>query len=266
MKTCLIVDDSAVIRKVARRILEGMNFKVGEAEDGAKALVLCAEAMPDVILLDWNMPEMDGYEATAAIRARETNGQRIPIIAMTAHALEGERAKCLAAGMDDYLSKPVNIEELEKVLGTWLSVASASMVEANASETLERDHSPPVDLERLYLAMGDEPEELQEMLDIYLEQMEDSLKKLNAAIGDGDASGIVSITHNCAGVSANCGMTAVVASLQELERMGRESKLSGAAQVGAEVEREFRRIKHFLQEQFKQLVSNPRIDSLPQPN
>jgi two-component system sensor histidine kinase/response regulator len=253
-KRILVAEDNIVNQKVALRQLTKLGYVADTVANGREALKALGIITYDLILMDCQMPEMDGYEATAAIRARETDARRIPIIAMTAHALEGERAKCLAAGMDDYVSKPVKMEELEKLLANWLPVSSASTEEAGALEKLGKDDSPPVDLERLYLAMGDKPEELQETLEIYLEQMEDSLKRLTAAITAGDASEIDLIAHDCAGVSANCGMTAVVAPLRELERMGREGQLTGAAWQGAEVEREFRRTKIFLQKQLTQLV------------
>ncbi|WP_019903125.1 response regulator [Methylobacterium sp. 77] len=109
MKNCLIVDDSAVIRKVARRILETMNFKVGEAEDGAKALVVCIESMPDVILLDWNMPTMDGYEFLRALR--QTPGGAAPkVLFCTTENDVGAIARALHAGADEYIMKPFDRE------------------------------------------------------------------------------------------------------------------------------------------------------------
>jgi signal transduction histidine kinase/DNA-binding response OmpR family regulator/HPt (histidine-containing phosphotransfer) domain-containing protein len=253
-KRILVAEDNIVNQKVALRQLTKLGYVADTVANGREAVEILGTSDYDLILMDCQMPEMDGYEATAAIRERETDGSRIPIIAMTAHALEGERAKCLAAGMDDYLSKPVKIEELEKVLVNWLPVYSTSTEEADKLEELVKDDSPPVDLERLYQALGDEPEELQEIIGIYLGQMEGDLKKLNTAITAGDPGEIDMIAHNCSGVSANCGMVAVVAPLRELERMGREGQLTGASQLGAEVEREFRRIKIFLEEQLTQLV------------
>jgi signal transduction histidine kinase/DNA-binding response OmpR family regulator/HPt (histidine-containing phosphotransfer) domain-containing protein len=253
-KRILVAEDNIVNQKVAIRQLSKLGYVADTVMNGREALEALGTLTYDLILMDCQMPEMDGYEATAAIRARETDARRIPIIAMTAHALEGEKAKCLAAGMDDYLSKPVKIEELGKLLADWLPVPSAPTEEVSTPETLEKDDSPPVDIERMFLAMGDEPEERQEILEIYLAQMEDSLKKLNAAITIDDAREINLIAHNCVGVSANCGMIAVVAPLRELERMGREGQLIGTAQLGAEVDREFRRIRIFLQEQLTQLV------------
>jgi PAS domain S-box-containing protein len=253
-KRILVAEDNVVNQKVAMRQLGKLGYAAATVANGREALEALETTAYDLIFMDCQMPLMDGYEATAAIRASETDGRRIPIIAMTAHALAGERAKCLAAGMDDYLSKPVKLEELEKVLANWLTVSSALTEEASTLRKLEKDETPPVDMERLYLAMGEEPEEVQEILDIYLEQMEDSLRKLDAAITLGDAGEVGLIAHNCSGVSANCGMVAVVAPLRELERMGREGQLSGAAQRRAEVEKEFGRVKIFLQEQLTQLV------------
>lgn len=105
MKQCLIVDDSAVIRKVARRILETLNFKVSEAEDGEKALVLCTEAMPDAILLDWNMPTMDGYDFLRALR-QSPGGDGPKVLFCTTENDVGAIARALHAGADEYIMKP----------------------------------------------------------------------------------------------------------------------------------------------------------------
>ncbi|HEX8416457.1 MAG TPA: response regulator [Methylobacterium sp.] len=109
MKTCLVVDDSAVIRKVARRILESMNFQVGEAEDGAKALTVCAEAMPDAILLDWNMPTMDGYDFLRVLR-QSPGGTKPKVLFCTTENDVGAIARALHAGADEYIMKPFDRE------------------------------------------------------------------------------------------------------------------------------------------------------------
>jgi len=112
--------------------------------------------------------------------------------------------------------------------------------------------APPVDMERLYSAM-DEPEELADILGIYLSQMTESLEQLKVAIQSGQAQEVDLIAHNCAGVSANCGILALVAPLRELERMGRERQLAGAARLSAQVASEFARVKTFLQENLVQV-------------
>jgi two-component system, chemotaxis family, chemotaxis protein CheY len=104
-KHCLVVDDSAVIRKVARRILEGLDFTIMEAEDGSKALDVCSVHMPDAILLDWNMPVMDGYEFLKAIR-RVENGAKPKIVFCTTENDVAHIARAMHAGADEYVMKP----------------------------------------------------------------------------------------------------------------------------------------------------------------
>ena len=126
MKTCLIVDDSAVIRKVARRILENLDLDVSEAEDGAKAMEQCSAAMPDVILLDWNMPNMDGYAFLRALR--QAPGGGIPkVLFCTTENDVGAIARALHAGADEYIMKPFDRDILTAKL------AQVGPAEANAA-------------------------------------------------------------------------------------------------------------------------------------
>ncbi len=119
----LLVEDNKVNQLVAKKMLAALGLTVLVAENGEKALQLSEENRFDLILMDCQMPVMDGYQATRAIREREESQdtKRLPIIAMTANALEGDRQKCLEAGMDDYLAKPVKKDALRDVLGNWLS-------------------------------------------------------------------------------------------------------------------------------------------------
>lgn len=111
MKNCLVVDDSAVIRKVARRILEGLSFKVAEAEDGAVALESCRAGMPDAILLDWNMPVMDGYDFLRNLRRME-RGKEPKVIFCTTENDVAHIARALHAGANEYIMKPFDREIL----------------------------------------------------------------------------------------------------------------------------------------------------------
>jgi two-component system chemotaxis response regulator CheY len=112
MKTCLVVDDSSVIRKVARRILVGMGFKIGEAEDGLQALDACRAEMPDAVLLDWNMPVMDGYDFLKALR-RLPGGDRPKVVFCTTENDVVHIARALHAGANEYIMKPFDREIVE---------------------------------------------------------------------------------------------------------------------------------------------------------
>jgi two-component system chemotaxis response regulator CheY len=112
MKTCLVVDDSSVIRKVARRILEGMHFEITEAEDGADALGKCAEKLPDAVLLDWNMPNMDGLQFLRTLR-KMPGGDRPKVVFCTTENDVGHIARALHAGADEYIMKPFDKEIVE---------------------------------------------------------------------------------------------------------------------------------------------------------
>lgn len=109
MKHCLIVDDSAVIRKVARRILEALEFRISEAEDGAKALAVCERDMPEAILLDWNMPVMDGYEFLGLLR-RMPGGLAPKVVFCTTESNVEHIARAMRAGADEYIMKPFDKE------------------------------------------------------------------------------------------------------------------------------------------------------------
>jgi two-component system, chemotaxis family, chemotaxis protein CheY len=115
MKTCLVVDDSSVIRKVARRILESLNFQITEAEDGEGALAACQLMLPDAILLDWNMPRMDGYDFLKSLR-RLPGGDRPKVVFCTTENDVAHIARALHAGANEYIMKPFDKEIVEAKL------------------------------------------------------------------------------------------------------------------------------------------------------
>jgi signal transduction histidine kinase/DNA-binding response OmpR family regulator len=246
-KLILLAEDNIVNQKVAVRQLRKLGYRADAVANGREAIEALSRISYDLVLMDCQMPEMDGYEATVAIRRGEGPGKHTPIVAMTAHALSGDREKSLTAGMDDHITKPVKQEELARVLEIFF--ADPGEVVPPAKEPADK-LTLPVDVERLHQALGDEPEEVSEILDLYCTQMSESLIKLDAAIADGNAEQIDLIAHNCAGASANCGMSALVSPMRELERMGRENQLMGASNMSVHVGAEFARIKLFLAERY----------------
>ena len=118
--TVLVVEDSPVNRVVATRVVERCGYQVNAVNNGQEALDALSARHYDAILMDCQMPELDGYAATREIRRREGSDRHTPIIAMTAHAMNGDRERCLDAGMDDYVSKPVRAQTLVEVLRRWI--------------------------------------------------------------------------------------------------------------------------------------------------
>jgi two-component system sensor histidine kinase/response regulator len=244
-KLILLAEDNIVNQKVAVRQLLKLGYRADTAANGREAVEALTRTPYDLVLMDCQMPEMDGYEATAEIRRREGLSAHTPIVAMTANALQGDRERCIAAGMDDYVSKPVKLDELERVLAR---LFAKPPITKSSSQTFPAAGPPPVDLERLYQAMGTEVEEQQEILAIYLTEVPLSLERMRVAIETGNAGEVDLIAHNVGGTSANCGMTAMVSPLRELERMGREKQLCGAADLRDHACGEFERVRKFLVE------------------
>ncbi len=233
----LLAEDNLVNRKVAVMQLQKLGYHCVAVANGRDAVEALTRDDYDLVLMDCQMPVLDGYEATAEIRRLEGKARHTPIIAMTANALQGDRGKCIAAGMDDYISKPVQIGELAKLLD-WMFAQSA---------TLERDPSTAlVALDHIRQTLEVDADELAEILSLYVHQMTEELGRLTEAITARDARQIELLAHKCAGMSATCGMETVVKPLRELERMGRDGNLDGSIMECERVVREFSRIKTFL--------------------
>jgi signal transduction histidine kinase len=224
----LLVEDYVINQAVAVGQLEKLGYRADVVDEGFAALKALELDGYDIVLMDCQMPKLDGYDASAEIRRREaaSGGKRTPIIAMTANAMVGDREKCIAAGMDDYITKPIQAEDLRRVLEQWTSLP-LKKAETSLS-TSAPDTFPAVDKERLLDAVGKEGQIPPAFVELYRNQMSEELNRLNLAIRSGSAGEVTKVAHGCAGMNANCGMLAVVAPLRELERMGRQGNLDEA--------------------------------------
>ncbi len=258
----LLCDDNAVNQKVALRLLQQMGYKADSAHNGREAIEALERQPYDMIFMDVQMPEMDGITASQLIRKHQAEGlahfkSPIIIIAMTANAMQGDREKCLAAGMDDYLSKPVRPEDIRLVLERWAAAAvgatatNAAPENANsaaaASET-PASAAPPVDMDRLLDLSDNDPVGLRDLIALYIKQTTGQLEQLQAAVQVADATTVQRIAHSCAGASATCGMNPIVPILRELEKQGHDGQLTNASELAESANREFIRIKNFLTE------------------
>jgi len=249
-KLILLAEDNIVNQKVAVRQLQKLGYRADTVADGREALEALGRISYDLVLMDCQMPELDGYEATIEIRSREGKGKHTPIVAMTAHALEGDRAKCIAAGMDEYITKPVKPEELKRVLELFLNNGSAEpMADPDVAG------APLVDVDRMHEMMGEQASEFSEILSVYLDEMSKNLNKLDAAVGSGNHHEIEMIAHNCAGTSANCGMNAVAIPFRELEDAGRTARLGNVHATLAQARQFFELTREFLEQHVTQSVN-----------
>ena len=215
-------------------MLEFIGCTCTVARHGREALVVLERDAFDAVLMDCQMPEMDGYEATAAIRQREAAQgaeRRVPVIALTAGAVEGDRDKCLAAGMDDYLSKPFSLVQLERTLRQWLP--HIPVVEA-------RDpHIDPKVIEGMLVLGGGGRELLTRMIRIYLGDAPEHLSAIRDGMARADALGVARSAHSLKSSSANLGATALSELCQRLERHCRAGSTAGADGMVAMIEEEF---------------------------
>ena len=180
---------------------------------------------------------------------------------MTANAMKGDREKCIAAGMDDYIAKPVRLEDVRKIVERWgiaaaQSEAAGAVTKQSSGNSGKSAETPPkatasdetpVDMERLLDFTDGSSDSLRELVTLYLSQTGEQLEKLEAAVGAALPSEARRIAHSCAGASATCGMRRLVPLLRELERQGLEGKLTTAPQICQDAAREFKRIRSFLE-------------------
>ena len=249
----LLVDDNAINQKVAVRILQQMGYQPDTANHGKEALAAIDRKPYDFIFMDVMMPEMDGHEATRLLRKRQMVGgqahydQRIVVVAMTAHAMAGDREKCLAAGMDDYLSKPVRPKDVRDMVEKWAGkFLSESQTTFLAKPAPAAHAEPAVDMERMNDLTDGNHDSLRELVEMYFNQTNGQMKQVSQAIADGKAEDVRRVAHSCAGASATLGMTQLVPKLRELEKLGATGALPGATEIFGKVENEYARVKEFL--------------------
>jgi PAS domain S-box-containing protein len=217
----LVVEDHVVNQHVTTHMLAKFGCRVDVATNGREAVEMTAALPYDLVLMDCEMPELDGFEAARAIRKREAGGSRMPIVAMTAHALEGARDRCLAAGMDDYLAKPVSGEQLECALRRWLDREETPALAAPASPPIPLGAAAvldPATVARLRdVARVASPGFLAGLLHSFLEQAGDSVSALRAAVQEGECEGLRRHAHRLRGSSLNLGATTLASICREIE-------------------------------------------------
>jgi CheY-like chemotaxis protein len=235
----LVAEDNAVNRKFALRILERLGHSVTVVVNGAEALAHVREHACDVVLMDMQMPVMDGLEATARIRSWEqASGAHVPVIAMTANAMDGDRERCLAAGMDDYVPKPIELARLIEVLARAAAGYAMRAVPLGAGlcKAAPLAAGSPFELAEALARMGGDAVLLREIAGSFLEDCPEAIKRIGAAVAAGDAAEIRQAAHALKGAVSNFSVGPVYEAAREMERLGREGELAAAGKALPELQ------------------------------
>ncbi len=260
----LLVEDNFVNQKVAVRFLERLGCTVEVATNGAEGIAACQRQHFDIVLMDLQMPVMDGMTATRKIRAWETSGH-LPIIALTANAMTGDRELCEAAGMDGYLTKPIEVERLRSILAKFglakhetenstaasmsPAIPSAS-TPASASPSTSRaapsDHSPPVDLSGFNTMTGGDDAFARELAAAFIVCGDQQLSELTAALAALDWPALMRAAHQLKGSSANIHAHALKSLAERMEAASDSGDARVLERCNAQLRQEFERVKQFL--------------------
>jgi two-component system sensor histidine kinase/response regulator len=257
----LVVEDNEVNQLVARATVTKFGFDVDVVANGAEAVDATRATPYAAVLMDCHMPVMDGFEATRAIRSRDGQYRHLPIIAMTAGALDGDRERCLAAGMDDYLSKPVDAAELDAALTRWVPERSPQLLAVTGAapggtgraqgaatdiatgavtDSVTDVRPPQVDPDRLAILRSLGPEDglglLPAATEAFRKDVPARLAALHEAVTNGGGPALAQAAHALKGAAANIGATAVATLCGELEDMGRSGKYDGGPHLLSRLE------------------------------
>jgi CheY-like chemotaxis protein/HPt (histidine-containing phosphotransfer) domain-containing protein len=242
----LVAEDNVVNQKVTVRMLERLGYAADVAESGEEALRSARAARYDVILMDGQMPGMDGFEATARIRGFEGPVRHTPIVALTASAMRGDRERCLAAGMDDYIPKPFTPEQLETVLARWIPAAAAHRNAAPAPP-MARPSSDPVDWDMVAdLVAMTPPAFVSDLMALFFKDAATALTDLRLAWREDDLSAWRRVAHKLRGSCATLGARAMTETCMRMEEADEAAFLSGGESMLESLEAEFRTARDLL--------------------
>jgi signal transduction histidine kinase/DNA-binding response OmpR family regulator len=244
----LLAEDNAVNQKVALRILERMGYRAEVAANGIEVLEALMRQAYDVVLMDVQMPEMGGLEATRLIRRQWPQANQPRIIAMTANAMQGDREQCLTAGMDDYVSKPIRVEEIVHALEQCQPAANRDqmpMTRPLAAPPAQAIDAAILSDLREVLSAG-EPAALSELIAIFLDDTPNLIHQMHDAATRADAAQLQQAAHTLKSSSAALGAVVLSRHCAELEQQSREGDLTGARSTLAQIDAEFARVRQAL--------------------
>jgi signal transduction histidine kinase/DNA-binding response OmpR family regulator/HPt (histidine-containing phosphotransfer) domain-containing protein len=238
----LLAEDNPVNRQLALRLLEKRGHTVVAVHNGQEAVALLdnpAAGPFDAVLMDVQMPEMDGFQATALIREKEkATGRHMPIVAMTAHAMKGDRERCLAAGMDGYIAKPIHPNELFDTIDGLVAAPTSS----RGDNLPESPESSVLDEAALLDRVGGDTQLLAQLVEVFLHDYPHLVEEIRKALEAQDARALERAAHTLKGSVANFAAQKAYETALQLERIGRSEELAGAASAFENLEREMARL------------------------
>jgi CheY-like chemotaxis protein/HPt (histidine-containing phosphotransfer) domain-containing protein len=251
----LLAEDNLVNQRLGVLLMEKQGHEVRVANNGREALAALNRETFDLVLMDVQMPEMDGFEATGAIRLREAGtGRHVPIIALTAHAMKGDRERCLAAGMDDYLTKPIRTPELHQALARLFPIDKCP-TEPVLDDT---DPSPGTAFDRTELLerVGGDVEVLNEIVEMFRAETPRLIREIRGALDRGDTRGVERAAHSLKGTAKSLAATDAATAAQSLEAAARAGNLTGAAEAFPRLERTLARLGDALGREVEQEIGS----------
>ena len=238
-----MVDDHPVNREVLVRQLALIGVAADTCEDGIEALAALNERSYDAILADIHMPRMDGYELAQQLRDGESlrTAQRIPIVAVTANAMRGEEERCLAAGMDAYLAKPVSIDRLRAILERWLPITGSG---DSGMQSKRGASGRAIDRDVLAAWLGDDAASINALLVKFRDSAAEAERIIDAAYRSGDLAELAAAAHRLKGAAQAVGAHGVGQIAAELERAGRAGDRAGCRNGLGPLTAELRRVRN----------------------
>jgi two-component system, sensor histidine kinase and response regulator len=271
----LVAEDNLINQKLTVRILEKLGYQSDVVENGQEALAALAKGSYALVLMDCQMPVVDGFEATKLLRQREATDQEsaapdsyetrhIPIVALTANAMRGDRERCLAAGMDDYLTKPIRKDDLKGVLERWISLSVHPQVtyprDAERRENGTDTEALPVifDVAATLRNIGGDTALLEDLVELFLERYETMLERIRTALASKDQAAVEQAAHALKGTANNLSASEVVLSAGQLEALGRLGTLVEGPMIYTQLEKAMLRLVHVLEKRSRRQLDDRR--------
>ncbi|MBD2313532.1 PAS domain S-box protein [Desertifilum sp. FACHB-1129] len=256
----LVAEDNPINQIVTLNQLQMLGYQAECVSNGLEVLEQLSEQDYDLVLMDCQMPQLDGYKATQELRRREGTCRHTIVIALTANALLVDRQKCLAAGMDDYLSKPIEQEDLADIIQRWtntVEIVRPPIEVHNGQQEVpnSREDRPVMDWERLERVTRGNRKIQQKLLQIFIEKTPEDLQAIDRAIGAGDCAGLIQSSHRLKGSAANVGAQALSEIARQLEEDARQNQLAEAQKRAANLSAIFQQVQVLCNERFSSSIS-----------